>query len=258
MLLRNALSLAVITASSLSSLNVYAQDQNTSAEMEEVLILGASTSYANNLVSDSMKNLESDMTSVLAVIDLVPGVLINEGDVFGSDDWSTTVSMRGFQLSLDEQQIGMTVDGVPNGNSNYGGGSKANRFIDTPNLDTVEVSQGTADISSRSHEALGGTLNFTTQDPTEEARLRFSTIQGDHNAQKTYARYDTGTIFGNTRAWMSVSSMNTDAWIDESGESIRDHAAVKWISDFELFSMTGYIAYDDVEEDKMYRRGWST
>ena len=51
---------------------------------------------------------QSAMTSAMAMIDNLPGVLINEGDTFGSDDWSTTVSIRCFQLSLDEQQVGIT------------------------------------------------------------------------------------------------------------------------------------------------------
>ena len=73
--------------------------------------------------------------------------------------------MRGFQVSLSDQQIGMTIDGLPNGNSNYGGGAKANRYIDNQNIAGVNVSQGTADIASRSNEALGGTLDFLTSDP---------------------------------------------------------------------------------------------
>ena len=58
--------------------------------------------------------------------------------------------MRGFQVQLDEAQIGTTIDGFPNGTSDYWSGSKANRFIDQPNMGGVEVSQGTADIASRS------------------------------------------------------------------------------------------------------------
>lgn len=256
--------------------------------IEEVLVTGATESYAATAVSDSMINLETGMTSVLAVIDKVPGVLINEGDVLGSDDWSTTVSIRGFQLSLDEQQIGMTIDGVPNGNSNYGGGSKVNRFLDTENLKTVEVSQGTADIGSRSHEALGGTLNFVTRDPESEERLRFSYISGDFEARKYYVSYDTGTFAGDTRAYVSLSTAHNSAWIDESGETIRTHAAAKLVANFDSMTVKTYIAYDDTAEDnyqritptefnanpdwdrltgewtgiphidQLYRRGWST
>ena len=37
--------------------------------------------------------------------------------------------MRGFNVGLSEQQIGMTIDGLPNGNSNYGGGTPGAYFI---------------------------------------------------------------------------------------------------------------------------------
>lgn len=257
--------------------------------LEEMVVLAKEqTTFANNVVTDNMIAQQTTMTSVLSVIDNIPGVLINEGDTFGSDDWSTTISIRGFQVSLDEQQIGMTVDGIPNGDSNYGGGSKANRFIDTENLQTVEVSQGTADIASRSHEALGGTLNFVTQNPLDEARMRFSVSQGDYQAKKFYVRYDTGTFLGNTKAYVSMSTGSNNAWIDQSGESNRNHYAIKVLNQGDVMSVTGYLSYDDIHEDnyqrvslaefdqnpdwdrltgdwtgipmvdQMYRRGWST
>ena len=40
------------------------------------------------------------------------------------------------------------------------------------NLERVVVSQGTADIASRSNEALGGTLDFATDDPANERRAK--------------------------------------------------------------------------------------
>lgn len=133
--------------------------------LEEIVVLGKAAVFANNAVSDSMIAQQAPITSVTAVIDNLPGVSVQEGDTFGFDDWSTTISIRGFQTSLADQQIGMTIDGMPNGNSNYGGGAKANRYIDSANLGGVNVSQGTADIASRSNEALGGTLDFQTADP---------------------------------------------------------------------------------------------
>lgn len=93
-------------------------------EIESIQVIGRSVSYANNESTQDMVKQQSAMTSILAAIDNLPGVLINEGDTFGSDDWSTTVSIRGFQISLDEQQVGITVDGIANGNSNYGGVQK--------------------------------------------------------------------------------------------------------------------------------------
>ena len=81
--------------------------------------------YSSAASTEAMRREQTPLTSVLAVADNLPGVSVHEGDPFGFDDWSTTVSVRGFQLNLDEQQLGITVDGLPNGNSNYGGGAKA-------------------------------------------------------------------------------------------------------------------------------------
>jgi iron complex outermembrane recepter protein len=255
---------------------------------DEILIVGKRSTYSNSVVTRDMIDQQSPITSILAVIDNLPGVLVNEGDTFGSDDWSTSIHIRGFQNSLDEQQIGITIDGLPNGNSNYGGGAKANRYIDTLNLGGVEVSQGTADISSRSNEALGGTLNFLTQDPEKEKRMRVSATFADFNAHKYYARYDTGEILPDTYAWLSVSTSTNKAWIDQSGETKRDNIEGKFVSDVKGVALTGYFSWDDSAEDnyqrvtpaqfaadptwdrltgdwtglpyvdQLYRRGWST
>jgi len=162
----------------------FALAQDTPA-VEEMVITSQLRTFASSAVSEDMLNQVSGAASVLGALDYIPGVLVNEGDAFGGDDWSTTISIRGFQVSLDEQQLGMTIDGIPNGNSNYGGGSKANRFLDTENLSGVDVVQGTSDIASWSHEALGGSMNFRSVDPTQDAGLTASTTFGDNNARKS-------------------------------------------------------------------------
>ena len=223
------------------------------AMLEEITVLGRSVSYANNATSPEMLKQQTSMTSVLAAIDNLPGVLINEGDTFGSDDWSTSISIRGFQVDLGQQQIGMTIDGIANGNSNYGGGAKANRYIDTENLRAVEVSQGTADIASRSNEALGGTLNFTTIDPGMEKTMIASATLGEFGAQKVYLRYETGEILKDTYAWFSLSAQENSDWMDQVAENARDHFAAKFISNVSGVDLTGYVAYDDTHEDNYQR-----
>ncbi len=249
---RRALPLAVLAA--LPIIQTHAQDIDPE-RLEEVIVTSQPVAYANADVTPEMKERVAPIASPLAAVFTLPGVLVGEGDQFGGDDWSTFISMRGFQTNLDEQQIGITVDGIPNGNSNYGGGSKANRFIDTPNMETVRVSQGTADITSRSNEALGGTLDFVTDNPLEEERMRFLLNFGEYDAQKYYARYDTGRIFNDsTRLWISLSSSDSKTWIDESGESNREHAAAKFVTDVnDNFAITGYLAWDDVHEDNYQR-----
>ena len=282
--------LAVLAVISMSAHAEEGDKKNTDDDeaIEEITVIGKKVSFANNITSEDMIKQQSSMTSALAVIDNLPGVLVNEGDTFGTDDWSTTLSIRGFQLSLDEQQIGITIDGIANGNSNYGGGAKANRYIDTENLKTVEVSQGTADIASRSNEALGGTLNFTTIDPDSSESMTVSYTAGSFLAQKFFARYETGEILPETYAWVSVSSSENSDWIQQTAQNVRTNIAGKFISNINDVNLTGYISYDDAHEDnyqrvslkqfnhnpesdgltnewtgvpyidQLYRRGWST
>ena len=249
-------SLVALAIATSFSMPVLAEEQKANDEqlLEEVTVVGKSVSYANNATSQEMFKQQSSMTSAMAMIDNLPGVLINEGDTFGSDDWSTTVSIRGFQLSLDEQQVGITIDGIANGNSNYGGGAKANRYIDTENLMTVEVSQGTADIGSRSNEALGGTLNFKTINPSEERGIVASLSLGNFDAQKYFMRLETGEIFDDTFGWVSYSNSSNSDWIDGSAENKRDHFAAKFVNGMNSnFEISAYISYDDVHEDNYQR-----
>lgn len=221
--------------------------------MESITVVGRSVSYANNQTSDEMIKQQTSMTSVLATIDNLPGVLINEGDTFGADDWSTSISIRGFQVDLSQQQIGMTVDGIANGNSNYGGGAKANRYIDTENLARVDVSQGTADIASRSHEALGGTLDFVTLSPGVDERLVVSATLAEFDGRKFFVRYETGEIAKDTFAWFSMSNQESSDWMDQAAENVRDHFATKVISTIGDVNLTAYASYDDTHEDNYQR-----
>ncbi|ATZ72689.1 TonB-dependent receptor [Idiomarina sp. X4] len=223
-------------------------DKKKAQDIEQIQVTGRSVSYANNATAEEMKLQQTSMTSALAVVDNLPGVLINEGDPFGSDEWSTSISMRGFSIDLSQQQIGMTVDGISNGNSNYGGGTKANRFIDTENLQGVDVSQGTSDISSRSHEALGGTLDFRTIDPGFEEKAVVSATLGENNAQKIYARYETGELARDTYGWVSFSTQENTDWMDEVATNTRDHFAGKLISRLGDVDLEGYVTYDDARE----------
>lgn len=280
--------LAIGIISALSAIAAQGAEEEMS-QIQEIVVLGESTTFSTANTTESMERQQNPITSVLSHIDNLPGVNITEGDTFGFDDWSTTINLRGYQTNLSEQQVGTTIDGLPNGESNYGGGAKANRYIDTMNSGGVEVNQGTADISSRTLEALGGTLNFLTDDPLQYERFRTSFSSGDFSSNRYYGRYDTGMLLDETtRAWVSVSHNEATDWMEGSAQNERDHVALKFITELEDVTFTGYASYDDIQEDnyqritpaefdanpnwdrltgdwtgvpyvdQLYRRGWST
>jgi outer membrane receptor for Fe3+-dicitrate len=261
---RCALRLSLLSLTLLHALGAWAQDtpndgtdaRNASSKREaqtldEVSVIGQAMTYAKAPVTREAIERKSILTSVNGVLNETPGVLVTEADAFGSSDWGTQISMRGFVSNRDSQQIGTTIDGVPNGGSGYGGGARGNRYIDVLDLETVEVSQGTADIASRSNEALGGTLNFLTSNPLGEQRVRLVAGGGDQQSRKYYVRWDTPTFAqGTTAAWISASSAANRDWVDGAGLTKRDHLSAKLVSDLDRWTLTGYLSYDDADESE--------
>ena len=215
------------------------------------------TIFARNVVAEPMMLQQSNITAVTSVVDNLPGVSIQEGDAYGFDDWSSNVAVRGFQVSINESQIGTTIDGFPNGSSDYWSGAKANRFVDPMNLGGVEVSQGTADIASQSVEALGGTFNFLTDEPAAARRYTASATIGENDGERFSMRVDTGPLFGGgTRSWIAAIRQEATDWVQGAAENEREHVAAKVVSDQGALTLTGYLAYDNIRED-VYQRLYS-
>ena len=244
--------LSVAASASAMAICLPAHAQEAYGEDDTIIVTGQATTYTNSQVTEAMVLQQAPITSPLAQIDSLPGVNVQEGDTFGFDDWSTAISVRGFQTNLDTQEIGMTIDGLPNGGSNYGGGAKANRYIDTANIGGINVSQGTADIGSLSNEALGGTLDFLADNPEMERRVRVSGSIGEFDALRAYVRYDTGDL-GGIRAWVSASHQEATDHMEGSAENQRDHFAAKFVADAGAVEITGYASYDDTHEDNYQR-----
>lgn len=245
----------LITLAIVSTISAFAQSeemlQASEQEVEVLSVIGKRVSYANNSTDDNMKQLQAPISNVLDLIDSLPGVNVGQGDAFGSDDYTTTISMRGFVIDRADQQLGITIDGVPNGGSAYAGGSKANRYMDSENTRYVEVGQGASDIASASLDALGGTLNFISANPDMQRGARVGISNGSYNARRYFARYDTGEVFSNTTAYFSLSDSYNNRWIGSgsNGYSDRIHFEAKSITELDSARITARLSYDDAHED---------
>ena len=227
-------------------------------QLGEISIVGEEVrSFASNVVSATMIQQQPPIGNVTSVVDNLPGVSLQEGDAYGMDDWSSNVVMRGFQVTINEAQVGTTIDGFPNGTSDYWAGAKATRYIDPGNLGGVEVSQGTADIASQSVEALGGTFNYMSDDPEPDRLYTVSTTVGEHGGRRIAMRVDTGPLLGaQARAWISGTRQETTDWVDGSAKNEREHFAAKLVSTLGRMDLTGYFSYDKIRED-VYQRLYS-
>lgn len=235
----------------MASATVVAQEAETEKQKqqtEEIVVIGQKQTFASNTVSMDMISRRPANASVNTVVQELPGVIVQEADTFGSSDWMTNIRMRGF--NTNNGQIGTTLDGMPNGGSGYGGGSKANKFIDVFDLETVEVSQGTADISSRSNEALGGTLNFITTDPMMDENISVYYMAGDQDASKYRFRYDSGEVAQDTYFFISGSSSeNKDVW-DNAATTEKDYLTGKLITAYNGYNITAFATFNDSNENE--------
>jgi len=132
-----------------------AADTVSTQELEVIEVLGqkigAGESRATFVIGEQdieERPLGAEITQSLAK---VPGVQISTGDARGGS-FSFEMYLRG----LNKEQIGLTVDGIPTGDARFNGGSPPQRFIESSNIASIEVSQSAGDIGAPSRFALGG------------------------------------------------------------------------------------------------------
>lgn len=216
-------------------------------ELEKFVAVASSVGRANNVLNTDVQATLTPAGSALDLLQQLPGVLVNQGDAFGGDDWSTRIYVRGFQAG----QLGFTVDGIPNGATGYGGGTKPNRFVDPENVAVLTVSQGSGDIASAGAQALGGTFDYATITPSAEKGVFSALTMGDNEVRRVFARLNTGTLAGHTRAFISLSDQSHHRWMEtgsEAGVTDRTHIDAKSVSTFGALTVTARYSFDDIWE----------
>lgn len=226
---------------------------DTVTVLDELVVTGERVARGNNVVTAERIQALSAAQNIVDAIKLVPGVVIRGGDAFNNDPWSYAINIRGFEVNLRNSKIGQTLDGVPLFNASYYlGGAPAQKFIMNESVDHIQVSQGTADVGSPSSAALGGTLAYFSRDPSAEAGGLIRATIGDFDSRRFFARYDFGTLFGNTRAYVAMSKLDTHLWPygGSTPAGIEQFAVEgKSVSDLGPLTMTLYASYNDSDDD---------
>lgn len=148
-------------------------------------------------------------TSPLRAIEKLPSVNIQSADPFGAYEWSTRVTIRGF----NQNQLGFTLDGIPLGDMSYGNynGLHISRAVSGDNIGRTLVSQGAGSIDTQSTNNLGGTLQFFTADPADVLGLSANVTGGSSNTMRGFLRVGLGQADG-LRGFGSVQYYKTDKW----------------------------------------------
>lgn len=201
-------------------------------------IRGSASGFGQARTGNAIQKVDLQVTpsgtSPLRAIERLPGVNMQSADPFGLYEWATRVTMRGFQSA----QVGQTFDGITLGDMSYGNfnGLNIGRAVDADNLADATVTQGSGALGTASSNNLGGVVQYTSDDPSNERRGALRQMFGEAASRRTSGRFDTGLLQAGNNAfkgYLSFSRYDTDKW-KGSGERFSPASAG-------LFGQNGFI-----------------
>ena len=235
-------------------------DNNAADPLEEVIVLGrGETRQVQSITAQQIEYLPPG-TSPLKAIEKLPGVNFQSTDPYGAYEWSTRITVRGF----NQNRLGFTLDGVPLGDMTYGNhnGLHISRAIPTELVGRTVLSQGTGSIDTASLSNLGGAVEFFSASPESELGATVAQTFGSDSARRTFARFDSGELGTGTRAFISVVDSSTDKWKGHGTQETRMYTlkALQAVGDGTLTAYYDYsdraeIDYQDLSKNIVSRRG---
>ena len=193
---------------------LYAADEvadDTIAEeaADEIVVFGRGETRQVQELSSKELLILAPGTSPLKAIEKLPSVNFQSADPFGTYEWSSRVSIRGF----NQNQLGYTLDGIPLGDSTYGNnnGLHIGRAIISENIGVTRVSQGSGSIGTQATNNLGGTLEFFSLDPNSGTGADVNLTYGSENTLRGFARVNFGEA-GGIRGFVSGVYHNAEKW----------------------------------------------
>lgn len=209
----------------------------------EVMGQGQSRQVQNVSRGDLLKAIPG--ASPLKALEKLPGVNFQSADPFGSYEWSTRISIRGF----NQNQLGFTLDGIPLGDMSYGNnnGLHISRAISSENIGRVAVSQGAGALGTASTSNLGGTVQFVTLDPSQEMGATFSQTIGSDRTSRTFVRADSGVLSTGTKFYVSGTRQRADKW-KGAGAQDQDQFNAKFVHAFGDNVISGFFNYSNRKE----------
>jgi iron complex outermembrane receptor protein len=239
-----------------------AQDAAGDASVDEVVVLGrGETRQVQTITAQQIEQLPAG-TSPLKAIENLPGVNFQSADPYGSYEWSTRITVRGF----NQNRMGFTLDGVPLGDMTYGNhnGLHISRAIPTELVDRVTLSQGTGSLATASASNLGGAIQFFSAAPTAELGLDAQQTFGSDEARRSFIRFDTGELgSAGTMLMLTFADNTTEKWKGAGDQEVQMYNVklvqpIRAAGAFTFYynnSDRAEIDYQDLSKDIVARRG---
>ncbi len=228
--------------------------------LQAISVVGQSETRQVQQLDKAQIQAQPPGTNPLQMLQKLPGVNFTSDDPFGNDEWSSRITLRGF----DHTELGYTLDGVPLGNNDFhtGDGMTPTRAWIPENLGELELAQGSSALGTASSSNLGGTVQLRTADPNPVAGVRLNATGGSYGFQREYIRVDTGKLGGFSGY---LSGMFTDAPLWKGHDEQRQaQINAKGVYQWSGGSITGIVdavrrveqPYIDMSKNSLARCGY--
>ncbi|EDX80041.1 MAG: TonB-dependent receptor [Brevundimonas sp. 32-68-21] len=221
--------------------------QTESAVVDDVVVLGRGRTRQMQTLSKAELDKLAPGTSPLAALNKLPGVNFTSSDPFGAYEWAQQVTIRSFTTD----QMGYTLDGLPLGNMQYrnNNGLSIGRALLTENNGATSLSQGGGALGTASTNNIGGTIDFTSIDPTGEFGVDMAGTYGSGGTWRGFTRLNTGRLPGGGSLYAAYARQDTKKW-KAAGEQNIEQINVKFVQPLgEAVRSTTFLDYADRRED---------
>lgn len=216
--------------------------------LSPVLVSEQGISRANNILRPAdIEATTKTGTNPLITLNRLPGVNINAVDPLGIKTYSgADLRLRAFGIGA----LAVAVDGIPTPYlGGYMAGNAASQYLDAENTESIEVSPGTADVSTPAYSALGGSINLHTRGPSDTPDAYLAGTYGSENLRRVFFRVDTGKYEIDSSnaisAFVSASDSKIDEVFSDKGSYDRQKYDVQIRWDKPGLSITGAYSHFD-------------
>jgi iron complex outermembrane receptor protein len=206
----------------------------------EVVVYGQGQTRQIEILSAKQISAVAPGTSPLKVLSQLPGVNFQSSDAFGAYEWSTRISVRGF----NQNQLGFTLDGVPLGDMSYGNynGLHISRAISPENIGRTELAEGTGALGTASSSNLGGTVQFDSREPSSKFGVLLEATYGSYGTNHEFVRVDSGEIPGGGKGYISYGNQYSNKW-KGYGAQRQWQVNTKFVQPIGPVKLTGFFNY---------------
>ncbi len=231
------------------------------SDADAIVVYGRGETRSVAQVGADDIRLTTPGSSPFKAIEKLPGVNFQSADPFGVYEWSTRISLRGF----NQNQLGFTLDGIPLGDMSYGNvnGLHISRAIISDNIGTVRVSQGAGALGTASTSNLGGTIEFFSRAPSDSFSISANATYGSSETVRAFGRVDSGDM-GGFRGYVSYAYIDAGKWKGDGAQrssqvnakATYDFGGSGKITGFVNFSDRKENDYQDLSLDQIARLGY--